>query len=162
MVHWSCLLGVCTIMPRTLWCQHTQLAAGPAPLWIQPEREGFCIGKPPSSIGWLHDKDDITAASCQWQNFKLEQLNNWYSLLQLRTINATGTVQTNCKLRPNELKVSTRSNVNFWALVTGMLALLWMNWKQVNMLSTMHSPDMVYLPPNHLGHPQLQCENYRG
>ncbi|ROT63946.1 hypothetical protein C7M84_018135 [Penaeus vannamei] len=63
------------------------------------------------------------------------------------------------KLRPvldildtrKDLKVSARGDVDFRTSATGMLAMSWMDRKPVHMLSTIHGPDMVDLPPNRRG-----------
>lgn len=62
-----------------------------------------------------------------------------------------GTVQLNRKFLPKDLNVSARSDINFRTSVTRMLAISWMDQKQVDMLVTIHGPDIVDLPPNHCG-----------
>ena len=70
--------------------------------------------------------------------------DNWYSSptlfhhLQSRKTSAIGTVRTNRKFMPR-LEVKKKGEISYMASLTGMLALAWMDKKQVTMLSTLHS-----------------------
>lgn len=84
-------------------------------------------------------------------------MDNWFSspqlfhYLQSRRTNAVGTVRKNRKFMPEDLSVSRRGEVSYRSTATGLLALSWMDKKQVNMLSTVHTSQMEQLPPNWRG-----------
>ena len=85
-------------------------------------------------------------------------LDNWYSsptlfhYLQSRKTEAVGTVRLNRKFMPKDLTVRVRGDVDVRTSRSGMMALAWMDKKQVNMLSTFHRGDeMIDLPPNRRG-----------
>ena len=85
-------------------------------------------------------------------------LDNWYSsptlfhYLQSRKTEAVGTVRLNRKFMPKDLTVRVKGDVDVRTSRAGMMALAWMDKKQVNMLSTVHRGDeMVDLPPNRHG-----------
>ena len=86
--------------------------------------------------------------------------DNWYTspllfhYLQSRGTNAVGTVRTTRKFMPRDLKVSKKGEWVRRSTNTGVLALAWMDKKQVTVLSTVHrgsSEEMITLPPNRSG-----------
>jgi len=76
-------------------------------------------------------------------------VDNWYTspvlfhFLQSRKTGAVGTVRLNRRHMPRDLKVRKRGDVDSRSSPTGMLALSWMDVKQVNMLSTVHTSHTV-------------------
>ncbi|ROT63952.1 putative piggyBac transposable element-derived protein 4-like [Penaeus vannamei] len=100
---------------------------------------------------------DLMNRACFFEKGYELYLDNWYSSPELfhylssRKTNAVGTVRLNRKFMPKDLKVSARGDVDFRTSATGMLAMSWMDRKPVHMLSTIHGPDMVDLPPNRRG-----------
>ncbi|XP_047480507.1 piggyBac transposable element-derived protein 4-like [Penaeus chinensis] len=60
-----------------------------------------------------------------------------------RKTSAVGTVCLNRHHMPRDLKIRKRGDVDSRSSPTGMLAQSWMDVKQVNMLSTVHTSHMV-------------------
>lgn len=83
--------------------------------------------------------------------------DNWYSSpslfhhLQKRKTSAVGTVRSNRKQMPTDLQAKGRGSVDFRSTDSGMLALQWLDKRPVTMLSTVHTSEMVALPPNRQG-----------
>ena len=101
--------------------------------------------------------DLMGAAGLLDQGYEL-YLDNWYSspllfhYLQTRRTNSVGTVRLNRRSMPRDLVVRKKGDVDLRSSRTGMLALTWMDKKQVTMLSTIHKgSEMVSLPPDHRG-----------
>lgn len=87
----------------------------------------------------------------KWYNVHTD---NWYSSLSLfyylqeRKTSAAGTVHTNRKHMPTDQQAKGRGSVDFRSTNSGMLALQRMDKTPVTMLSTVHTREMVFLPPN--------------
>jgi len=83
--------------------------------------------------------------------------DNWYSSpslfhhLQKRKTSAVSTVRSNRKQMPTDLQAKGRGSVDFRSTDSGMLALQWLDKRPVTMLSTVHTSEMVALPPNRQG-----------
>lgn len=79
-----------------------------------------------------------------WKGFTV-YCDDWYTsptlfhFLQSRKTGAVGTVRLNRRHMPKDLKVERRRDVDFRSSRTGMLALTWMDSKQVSVLSTVHT-----------------------
>ena len=92
--------------------------------------------------------------------------DSWYTsptlfhYMQSRRTNAVGTVRTNRKFMPADMPVFKKKKDNASQLEcrrtpTGMLALSYMDNRQVNLLSTIHRGDeWKQLKPNHKGEPR--------
>nr|XP_027237446.1 piggyBac transposable element-derived protein 4-like [Penaeus vannamei] len=88
--------------------------------------------------------------------------NNWYSSpslfhhLQKRKTSAVSTVRSNRKQMPIDLQAKGRGSVDFRSTDSSMLALQWLDKRPVTMLSTVHTSEMVALPPNCQGIQQIK------
>nr|XP_027217915.1 piggyBac transposable element-derived protein 4-like [Penaeus vannamei] len=80
--------------------------------------------------------------------------DNWYSspsLFHHLQKRKTSAVRSNRKQMPTDLQAKGRGSVDFRSTDSGMLALHWLDRRPVTMLSTVHTSEMVALPPNHQG-----------
>ena len=85
--------------------------------------------------------------------------DNWYTsptlfhYLQSRKTNAVGTVRTNRKAMPKPvMKVKETGKLEVQSSKTGMLALAWLDKRQVTMLSTIHTgEEWTPMEPDHEG-----------
>ncbi|ROT84560.1 PiggyBac transposable element-derived protein 4 [Penaeus vannamei] len=122
--------------------------------------EGPCAGY--TSVFRIYaGKDKGSIPSSQWAVMDLMErggyiwkgynmyCDNWYTsptlfhFLQSRKMGAVGTVRSNWRFMPKDFKVSRKGEVAFRSSATGMLALAWMDSKQVFMLSTIHTSQMA-------------------
>lgn len=92
--------------------------------------------------------DLMEAGDFFWKGYTV-YVDNWYTspvlfhFLQSRKTGAVGTARLNCRHMPRDLQVKKRGDMDFRSSPTGMLALSWMDTKQVNMLSTVHTSGMA-------------------